>query len=83
MAGGYLLIGAPSSGSGKTTVTLALMALLTSQGKKVQGFKWGRTTLIQPSIISLRADCHTIWMCGWATRRMFDRRIFGIAAMPT
>lgn len=41
MAGGSLLIGAPSSGSGKTTVTLALMALLTAQNKQVQGFKVG------------------------------------------
>lgn len=36
-----LLIAAPASGNGKTTITLALMALLTSQGKHVQGFKVG------------------------------------------
>ncbi len=41
MVTGGLLIGAPASGNGKTTITLALMALLTSQGKRVQGFKVG------------------------------------------
>ena len=35
------LIGAPTSGSGKTTVARGLMALLTSKGYRVQPFKCG------------------------------------------
>ncbi|WNQ10939.1 cobyrinate a,c-diamide synthase [Paenibacillus aurantius] len=36
-----LVVAAPSSGSGKTTVTLGLMAALKNRGYEVQGFKCG------------------------------------------
>lgn len=36
-----MVIAAPQSGSGKTTVTLAVMKLLTEKGYQVQGFKVG------------------------------------------
>ncbi len=35
------VIAAPSSGSGKTTVTLSLLAALAQRGLKVQSFKVG------------------------------------------
>ena len=36
-----ILIGATGSGSGKTTITCALLEILKRQGKKVQAFKCG------------------------------------------
>ncbi|MGG3924337.1 cobyrinic acid a,c-diamide synthase, partial [Geobacillus thermodenitrificans] len=36
-----LVIAAPGSGAGKTTVTLGLMAAMRQQGYTVQGFKCG------------------------------------------
>ena len=62
-----LLIGAPASGSGKTTITLALMALLTAQGKRVQGFKVG-PDYIDPAFHHLVTGRHSynldVWMGG-------------------
>ena len=36
-----ILIGAPGSGNGKTTITCALLEILKRQGKKVQACKCG------------------------------------------
>lgn len=58
-----ILIGATGSGSGKTTITCALLEILKRQGKKVQAFKCGpdyidpmfhRTVLGIPSKIWIR-----------------------------
>jgi formyltetrahydrofolate synthetase len=45
-----LIISAPRSGSGKTTVTLGLLAALRGQGVAVTAAKAGRTTSTRPSM---------------------------------
>lgn len=49
------LIAAPTSGSGKTTVSRGLMALLKARGLNVQPYNVGRTTSIQ-SFMNVPAD---------------------------
>ena len=76
MSNSGLLIGAPSSGSGKTTVTLALMALLAAQRKRVQGFKVG-PDYIDPSfhhLVTGRPSYNLdVWMGGEEdVRQTFD-----------
>ncbi|PSR21522.1 MAG: cobyrinic acid a,c-diamide synthase [Sulfobacillus acidophilus] len=62
-----LLIAAPASGNGKTTITLALMALMTANGTRVQGFKVG-PDYIDPSfhqLITGRPSYNLdVWMGG-------------------
>lgn len=64
-----LLISAPASGQGKTTVTAALAAYHRSQGRRVRVFKTG-PDFIDPTILEL-ASGHPVyqldlWMCGEA-----------------
>ncbi|NMP23690.1 cobyrinate a,c-diamide synthase [Sulfobacillus harzensis] len=77
MSRGCLLIGAPASGSGKTTISLALMALLTAHGKRVQAFKVG-PDYIDPAFHHLITGRHSynldVWMGGEEdVRRTFTR----------
>lgn len=64
-----LVVGAPSSGSGKTTVVAALARALTQQGKKVRVFKTG-PDFIDPQFLSIAAQSPAyqldLWMCGEA-----------------
>lgn len=62
-----LVVAAPSSGSGKTTVVAALARHFTLQGKKVRVFKTG-PDFIDPNFLSF-ASGHDVyqldfWMCG-------------------
>lgn len=64
-----LVVAAPSSGSGKTTVVAALARHFTLQGKKVRVFKTG-PDFIDPNFLSF-ASGHDVyqldfWMCGEA-----------------
>ncbi|CCO46520.1 putative Cobyrinic acid a,c-diamide synthase CbiA [Vibrio nigripulchritudo SOn1] len=64
-----LVVGAPSSGSGKTTVVAALARALTQQGKKVRVFKTG-PDFIDPQFLSIASGAPVyqldLWMCGEA-----------------
>ncbi len=62
-----LLIAAPASGQGKTTVTAGLARLHSRQGRKVRIFKTG-PDFLDPAILAAASDApvHTIdlWMTG-------------------
>ena len=64
-----LLVVAPASGQGKTTVVAALARLHARQGRKVRVFKCG-PDFLDPQIhaIASGSPCHNIdlWMCGEA-----------------
>jgi len=64
-----LLVSAPASGQGKTTVTAALAAWHRSQGRRVRVFKTG-PDFLDPMVLE-RASGHPVyqldlWMCGEA-----------------
>ncbi|WP_413283506.1 cobyrinate a,c-diamide synthase [Vibrio sp. MA40-2] len=64
-----LVVAAPSSGSGKTTVVAAIARHFTNQGKKVRVFKTG-PDFIDPNFLAF-ASGHPVyqldfWMCGEA-----------------
>ena len=62
-----LLVAAPASGQGKTTIVAALARLHARQGRKVRVFKCG-PDFLDPQIhaIASGAPCQNIdlWMCG-------------------
>lgn len=64
-----VVVAAPSSGSGKTTIVAALAYLLRKQGKKVRVFKTG-PDFIDPQFLSYASDAPVyqldFWMCGLA-----------------
>jgi cobyrinic acid a,c-diamide synthase len=67
-----LLVAAPASGQGKTTVVAALARLHARQGRKVRIFKCG-PDFLDPQIhaIASGAACYNVdlWMCGEADAR--------------
>lgn len=72
-----LLVSAPASGQGKTSVTAALARWHTQQGRRVRVFKTG-PDFLDPMVLA-RAAGHSVyqldlWMCGEADvrRRLFD-----------
>ena len=64
-----LLVVAPASGQGKTTIVAALARLHARQGRKVRVFKCG-PDFLDPQIhaIASGAPCYNVdlWMCGEA-----------------
>jgi cobyrinic acid a,c-diamide synthase len=74
-----IIVAGTSSGSGKTTVTLGIMAALARMGKKVQPFKCG-PDFIDPSLHKLVTGTESrnldMWMAGEPfTRQTFSRHV--------
>jgi cobyrinic acid a,c-diamide synthase len=64
-----VLIAAPASGQGKTTVTAALARLHRNQGRKVRVFKCG-PDFLDPMILERASGAPFIsWTCGWSASR--------------
>ena len=59
-----LIIAAPSSGSGKTTITLSLLRVLKRHGIRVSSSKLGPTTSTQHSTARPVVGPASIWTCG-------------------
>src|SRR5215467_14207073 len=75
------IISAPMSGSGKTTVTLGLLAALRKRGVAVQPFKVG-PDFIDPGLHELAAGCTSHNLDGWmlsleANQGLFARAMVG------
>lgn len=70
-----LVIAAPQSGSGKTTVTLGLLAALTRRGQRVAAFKAG-PDFIDPGYHRLITGSHSINLDGWICPPEFVRQTF-------
>lgn len=70
-----VIIGAPTSGAGKTTVTLALLRLLARDGTKVRGAKSG-PDYIDPRFHEAACGAPCPNLDGWA---MNDRRLADLA----
>lgn len=72
-----LLVSAPASGQGKTSVTAALARWHTQQGRRVRVFKTG-PDFLDPMVLARAAGTPAyqldLWMCGEADvrRRLFD-----------
>jgi len=73
------LIAAPQSGSGKTTVSLAIMAALTRRGLAVAPFKCG-PDFIDPGYHRLVTGCPSINLDGWMCPADFVRETYALHA---
>ena len=62
------LIAAPTSGSGKTTVSRGLMALFVKKGLKVQPFKCGPDYIDTKYHEAVCAVLPSIWILSWHLR---------------
>ncbi len=69
------LIAAPQSGSGKTTVSLAIMAALARRGLTVAPFKCG-PDFIDPGYHRLVTGCPSVNLDGWMCPEAFVRDTF-------
>src|SRR5215475_5608629 len=72
------IISAPMSGSGKTTVTLGLLAALRKRGIAVQPFKVG-PDFIDPGLHEIAAGAPSHNLDGWMLDRETNQWIFGHA----
>lgn len=71
-----IVIAAPRSGSGKTTITLGIMAALTRRGLKVAPFKVG-PDFIDPGYHGLVTGTPSVNLDGWMCEAGFVRSTFG------
>lgn len=74
-----LLVAAPSSGSGKTSVTAALARYFTRQGKKVRVFKTG-PDFIDPGVLECASGNPVYQLDLWMVGEAECRRLLGEAA---
>ncbi len=74
-----LVIAGPHSGSGKTTITLGILAALVRRGLKVQGFKVG-PDFIDPSFYQALTDRPGENLDSWMTGAAGVRRIYQTAS---
>jgi cobyrinic acid a,c-diamide synthase len=72
------IISAPMTGSGKTTVTLGLLAALRNRGVEVQPFKIG-PDFIDPGLHEIAAGVPSHNLDGWMLSRETNVRLFGQA----
>jgi cobyrinic acid a,c-diamide synthase len=75
-----LLIAAPSSGSGKTSVTAALARYFTRQGKKVRVFKTG-PDFIDPGVLECASGSPVYQLDLWMIGEQESRRLLAEAAV--
>src|SRR5262245_50759560 len=74
------IIAAPMTGSGKTTVTLGLLAALKNRGLSIQPFKVG-PDFIDPGLHELAAGAPSHNLDGWMMPREANLALFDMATV--